>query len=422
VLDFNAVVYLDSVLTETKHITVGPNSSVSEVFKITAPKVPSTPSVSIKVSAPFLEKVLDYKVSFENCFDAGLDVQNILVCKNGYLSQKFTVRNTGSMKGNFKARIDSNWITLSSTQFDLNSGESKELTFLGNVPLSYAQEQTIVLESLSTNTSKTVPVITLTNEECNDLNSSMIKVVDANCCEGEIVPLTVRNNGYFAQSIGINSIKPEWISVTDSNLFLLPKTEKTIYLNIAPKAKDKGDFNAQIYFISDKNIQREINFLVHVLGDTCVVPEGFNEDTNSKVTDLNGIKVTEVKVDFVISNDSNENFTVTNISLGDVNSVVKFDSNRVLKPTESMTASIVAWFSGSAPMDKNVSVVIETSKGPITKTQLISFAGKDQSLSITGWFGAYTAPLLGILLFAIFVVIVVVLFGSSKKKKNGFKW
>ena len=86
-----------------------------------------------------------------------------------------------------------------------------------------------------------------------------------------------------------------------------------------------------------------------------------------------------------------------------------------------MTAQIVAWFSGSVPTDKNVSVVIETSSGSITKTQLISFEGKDQSFSITGWFGAYSAPLVGLLLFVIFVIIVVVLFKPTKKKKNGFR-
>ena len=39
-------------------------------------------------------------------------------------------------------------------------------------------------------------------------------------------------------------------------------------------------------------------------------PEDFDKDTNSKITYLDDLKVTEVKFDFVISNDSNEEFTI----------------------------------------------------------------------------------------------------------------
>lgn len=421
-LDFNANVYLNGVLVESKPIIVDANTSIREVFRITAPMVPSTPKVSVKVTAPFIEETLEYNFSFENCFDAGLDVSRILVCKDGYLTQKFLVKNEGSMTSQFNASIDSNWISLSSNVFDLNSGDTKEITLYGNVPQFYSEEQTILVESSSVNISKTVPVITLTNEECNDLNFDIVKVVDANCCEGKIVPLVIRNNGYFAQIIGISSVRPDWMTVSDSNMFLLPKEEGVTYINISPNAGNGGDFNAQLNLITDQNIKREVKFLVHVFGENCVIPDGFDTDTNSKVTDLNGLKVTEVKFDFVILNDSNSDFSVSNIIVSDLNAVVKFDSNKLLKPTESMTAEIVAWFTGSAPMDKNVSVIIETSNGTVTKTQLISFEGKDQSFSITGWFGAYSAPLLGLLFFAIFVIIVVMVFGSSKKKKKGFKW
>ncbi len=420
-MDFNANLYVNNVLLETKPILVDTLSSVKEVFKINSLTIPSTSKVSIRVVTPFIEKSLDYKYSFDNCFDADLSVSNILVCKNGYLSQKFLVTNKGSKTQSFRATIDSNWINLSNSVFDLNANESKEITIFGNVPQSYALEQTIVLESSEINVTKSVPVITLDNEECNDLNYKIAKVIDANCCEGKIVPLIIGNNGYFAQIVGVKVIAPEWLTVSDSNIFLLPNSVKTTYLNLSPPAGNEGDFNAQIILQTDRNISRTVNFTVHVFGGTCVVPEGFDKDTNSKVTDLNGVKVTEVSFDFVISNDSNSDFTVSNIFVNDLNAVVKFDSNKLLKPTQSMTAQIVASFTGSAPADKNVSVVIETSNGTVTKTKLISFAGKDQSFSITGWFSAFSAPLIGLVLFVIFLVIVVVLFGPTKKKKNGFK-
>jgi hypothetical protein len=421
-LDFNANIYINGLLKETKSIIIDAESTKQEIIKISALNVPSTINVSVKIVNPFLEKDLDYKYNFDNCFDADLDVSKILVCRNGYLSQKFLVENKGSKAQSFDVSIDSNWIYLSNSSFDLNANESKEITLYGNVPQSYADEQTILIQADEVNVSKSVPVITLENEECNNIEFVIASVIDANCCEGEIVPLVIKNKGYFAQIIGLNAVAPEWLKVSDSNIFLLPNSQTITYLHLSPPAGNDGNFSAQVTLQSDKNIQRDVNFIVHVFGGTCVVPEGFNPDTNSKVTDLNGLKVTEVIFDFVISNDSNEDFTVSNILVDDLNAVIKFDSNKLLKPTQSMTAQIIAWFTGSAPTDKNVSVIIETSNGPVTKTQLISFAGKEQqSFSITGWFGVYAAPLLGLLLFVIFVVIVVILFGPTKKKKNGFR-
>jgi len=420
-LDFNASIYLNGVLLETKPITVNASLSVKELFKLNAATIPANSVVSIKVVAPFIETNLDYNYLFQNCFDAGIDVSKILVCENGYLSQKVIIKNEGTMAQSFNATIDSNWISISNNSFDLNVNESKEIILSGNVPLSYADQQTIVVKSNSINISKSIPVVTLTNEECNDLNIKIVKVIDANCCEGKIVPLTIRNNGYFVQNIKLGVVSPVWVTISDSNINSVPNTQNTTYLHLAPPAGTDGNFDAFITLKTDKNIQRDINFIIHVFGGACEVPSGFDIDTNSKVTDLNGLKVTEVTFDFVVLNDSNADFIVNDIFVNDLNAVVKFDSNRLLKPTQSMTAQIVAWFTGSVPTDKNVSVVIETSNGVVTKTQLISFAGKDQLFSITGWFGVYSAPIFGFILFILIVGIVILLFAPAKKKKNGFR-
>lgn len=421
-LDFNVSIYFDEVLVENRSIIVNSNSVVSENFVIDAKNVPSELLIGIKAEAPFLKEELVYSYSFENCFQASLDATKILVCKNGYLSQEFVVKNEGSKRIEYKLSIDSDWINLSSSVFDLNSNESKRVTLFGNVPLNYPEEETITIKSDSFFTSKTIPVITLSNEECNELIYEISEEIDANCCESKIVPLKITNNGYFAQIIGINSVLPEWMIVSDSNIFLLPKEQGIVYLNLSPPAMVWGVVDARVDLVSDKNIKREVNFKVNVFGDSCIVPEGFNKDTNSKITDLNGLKITEVKFDFVISNDSNEEFTIKNIVIDDLNAAVKFESNTVLKPTESTNAQIIAWFTGSAPVDKNVSITIETSNGIITKTKEISFEGEKQSISITGWFGAYLAPIAGLVLFLLLVLIVFVLFSSSKSKSKGFKW
>lgn len=421
-LDFNAEFYVDGVLMNTQNVLMDSKSSVSRAFDFNAKAIPSESLIEVRVKAPFVEEELEYNYSFENCFQAALDISKILVCKNGYLTQEFTVKNEGSKRAQYKVSIGSEWIRLSNSVFDLNSKDFVRVNLFGAVPQEYSNEETVTISSDSFTISKTIPVITLSNEECNELNYEVSEVIDANCCEGTIIPLIIENNGYFAQIVGINPLLPEWVLVSDSNLFMLPKTQSIVYLNIYPPAGTKGEFDAKIDLVTDKNIQREVKFKVNVFGDNCVVPEGFNEDTNSKVSDLNGLKVTEVKFDFVISNDSNEEFTIKNIIVSDLNAVVKFESDLNLKPTESTTAQIIAWFSGSSPTDKNVSITIETSNGVITKTQEISFKGEEQQVSITGWFGAYVAPLAGLIVFLLLVVIVVVLFSSSKKKSKGFKW
>lgn len=420
-LDLNAEFYVDGVLIETQNIFLQSKSSTSREFEFDAKSIPSTSLIEVKAKASFIEEELAYEYNFENCFEAEFDISRILVCKNGYLTQEFTVKNKGSKRVEYEVNIGSEWIKLSNNSFDLDSKESANVRLFGFVPQVYADEETITITSDSFTTSKTVPVITLSNEECNALDYNMKQVIDANCCEGTIVPLTIQNNGYFAQIVGINPIVPEWVLVSDSNLFMLPKTQATVYVNIYPPAVIRGEYDGLIELVTDKNIQRDVEFLVNVIGDNCVVPEGFDKDTNSKITYLDDLKVTEVKFDFVISNDSNEEFTIKNVVVDDLNAIVKFKSDLTLKPTESTTAQIVAWFAGSAPTDKNVSITIETSSGLITKTHEISFdnsSEEPQHVSITSWFTAYAAPITGLILFLILVGIIVVLFSSTKNKKS----
>jgi uncharacterized membrane protein len=422
--DVNVSITLDNNTIETKAISLNANSSENVSFTIT-PLSAGTINETVLAKSAFAENKLSFPFVFENCYDASMQANNILVCKEGVVNQTFSFTNSGTATQNFKLSIDSNWLYFTQSEVLISGKETKTVSLVGSVPKEYALSQTITAQSIAGTLSKTVSVVTIPELECHDMNFAIQNTIDANCCDGTIVPLIVTNTGYFAQEIAVRAVVPPWVTLSEDSLSLLPKENKLLYVYVSPPAGTEGDYNATITISNDANITKEIKFVVRARGASCSLVVGADVNVNNTVSDTKVFTRKEVTVEFVVSNDSNVGFNVTNIAIKDMNATVDFNKGVFLLPGETTVVKLTTMFGeGIEPSDKNVSLTIETSAGTFEKSQLISFSGKEnEPLGITGWFSAYTAPIVGLLLLVLLILVVLALVSSKKAsaKKPKFK-
>jgi len=422
-MDVNVSMIVDNNTVETKTISVDAADSRNVKFSVT-PTNTGTINYTVLASSTFAETQLSSKFVFENCYDAQMQAENILVCKQGNVNQSFTFANKGTVAQNFQLSIDSNWLYFPQKEILINGGESKTVSLLGAVPEEYASTQTITAQSVAGTLSKTVSVITIPELECHDMNFVIQNIIDANCCDGTIVPLIVTNTGYFAQEIAVRAVVPPWVTLSEDSLSLLPKENKTVFVYVSPPAGTEGDYNATITISNDANVDKEINFIVRARGASCTLVVGGDVNVNNNVSETKVYTRKEVTVEFVVSNDSNVGFNVNNITVKDLNATVDFNKGVFLFPGETTVAKFTTTYAeGEEPLDKNVSILIETSAGNFEKFQVVSFSGNENGpFSITGWFSAYTAPIVGLLVLVLLILVVLALVSSkSNAKKPKFR-
>ena len=416
-VDANVSLNEGSLVLETKSVSLGAKSS-QEVSFVISPSATGKKQYVVSAVSVFAQTDTNFAYTFENCFESSLQVDDILVCKRGTVSQKFKLVNSGTKEQKFHISIDSNWLYFARSELTVAGGQTAEFLLLGFVPLDYASSQKITVESNEEKLSESVEVITLDNEECNDINYSIQKVVDANCCDGQVISLILGNNGYFDQYIGVKAVVPPWITISDANIYLLPNQTGVVYVYLSPPAGANGDYNALISISNDRNVLREANFLVHVSGTNCGPALNANLNVSNSVSNTESFTRNEVTLDLKITNDSNVGFNVNEVVIQDYNASVDFNKSTFLKTGESLTAKITVRFKEDQKIeDSNVSILIKTSAGDFTKTQFLRFSDAEpQGLSITGWFSAFNLPIIGLLLLILLVLVVLALRSSTSKK------
>jgi len=416
-LDANVSLKDSNLVLETKSVSLGADSSQEISFVINSVGKEERQFVVSAVSA-FAQADTNFVYTFENCFDSSLQAEDILVCNRGTVNQKFKIINNGSREQKFGIAIDSNWLFFANPELTVAGGQTAEFLLLGFVPLGYDSSQIITVESNEEKISESVKVITIDNEECNDINYSVQKVVDANCCDGEVIPIILGNNGYFDQYIGVKAVVPPWITISDTNIYLLPNQTGIVYLYLSPPAGASGDYNALIDISNDRNVSKEADFLIRVRGINCGPSLDADLNVANSVSDTKSFTRKEVSLDLKITNDSNIGFNVNEILVQDYNAVVDFNKSTFLNTGESLVAKITVRFREDEKIeDSNVSVLIKTSAGDFNKTQFLRFSETEpQGLSITGWFSAFNLPAVGLLLLVLLALFALALRSSKPKK------
>jgi uncharacterized membrane protein len=425
--DVNVSFSDNNSVIETKSLALESSASKEIVFSL-KPAVLGAHTFSVLAKIGFLaENGLSYNYSFENCYDVDFSINDAGVCETADLNQIATIKNNGTRDVVLNLVSPISWLNPVQRNVTVESGKQVSVSFVGKVPQGFDSNYfKISAQSPQVSVSKNIRIYRLSDASCNDLSFSGVPdLVDVNCCAGKIISLEVKNAGYFSQKINLRKVFPDWVTVSENSVTLAKGESKIVYVYFSPPAGTNGKIQGKINLSNDRNVSKDVLFNLNVFGGNCGL---FNADVNigNKVIDTNVITRKEVTVEVVLTNDSNLGFNVNNVlirdsnSMKDLNVVVDFNKGTFLAPKESLTVSVTAKFAeGEEPVDKNVVMVISTSAGEFTKTQLINFSEKAQeNVSITGWFSAFAMPIVGILVVILLVLIILALISSGKKEKE----
>jgi uncharacterized membrane protein len=258
-------------------------------------------------------------------------------------------------------------------------------------------------------------------EECYSFKADYVQdFLDINCCQGKIVDLNITNTGYFASRYDLKKLAPEWVDFSDTNIIIASGETKTVYVYFHPPAGTSGQIKSKILITPQRGTEKEVLFDLNVFGGYCGLAYSVDLNVENNVSTTEEFTRKEITVDFVVKNDSNFGFTVSNISVKDFNSTADFNKGIFLQPGESTTTKIKIMFSENQVVeDQEVTVLVDTSVGQFEKKQFVKFSDATTAEGgITGFFGQYVAPIAGLILLLVLLVILLVVSGSAKGKKK----
>jgi uncharacterized membrane protein len=414
--DVNVFLFDGTTLVETKSVLLEAFSSKTVSFKIDS-NVAADKNYSVVAKSIFAQAQTRFNYSFQNCFDAKVTANDVEVCAGTHLKSVIKIFNAGTKDQEFRLNVESNWLFFEQTYVSVKSGETVDVNLSGMVPSDFSEAQLLNIESANEKIQRIINIVYLSDNECNGIEYTAPLVVDANCCAGTIVPVLITNKSSFNHFISFSAIAPEWILLSDSNAFFGAWESKTFYAYLSPPAKSDGNYVAKIILSNDANVSKEANFKVMVFGGNCTPQFDAQLNVSNKSTDLNTESGKVISIDFTIKNDSNVGFNVNEISIMDLNATIDFNQGTFLSAGSSLVAKIIVDSnSGVVPSSKEVTFLVKTSVGDFNKTQKLSFSDSDQSLSITGWFSSFWAPIGGFALLILLMIIVLVLNSRNSKK------
>jgi|GEM_PF-1089007 len=414
--DLNLEFSYDGNLVSKKSVYLEANSSQTVNFDLNSSLV-SSGIVLVKAESDFVLEKHETEFSFENCYDSVVDFPSqMLVCVQGTVNEEIVLTNRGTRSQNYTLSSGVNWLYFSPAVIDINAQSSSKAVLLGTVPFEYPNQIEISAVSNAGTIRKTVDIITLSNEECNAFEVSAPLVVDANCCAGTVIPIVLKNTGYFDQELGLKVSAPEWFALSETSASILPKEETIVYAYISPSAGSDGNYNIEITAFTDSNLSDSFTMTVRVFGGACGLDNDIDLGISSSFAGTDANDMNTVILNFVIVNDSNAGFTITRIYDADSNREFLFDSNVYLLPGEKIDANFsILPLAGETKREMNI--VIETTAGTLTKSVDVSLTEKEE-ISITGFFSAFGAPLLGSLLLILLLALILLALRPAKENKQ----
>lgn len=389
-------------------------------------------NVTVTAQTQYASSKLDFNFEVMNCYDIQVVVPKIKACPGAVIRDKLVFKNEGVRDQTININIDTApWVVFDSAKVIVPAGEEVEVYFTANIPSVVDQMYFLRLISYSPGLDNDIVKAVLREQdistnmyfELNDRDACYAyeaiytsSHLDINCCQGKIVDLNITNLGYFTQRIDLKRIAPEWVDFSDVNVVIPQGETKVVYIYFHPPAGTNGKIISTIELTNQIGTKKTIEYDLNVFGGNCGL--AYRVDLNVENTIGNTTEFTrkEVVVDFLVSNDSNYGFAVNNIYVQDYNSKVEFEEGVFLQPGESTTAKLTVMIPEGVPLeDKTVSVIVETSVGTFTKSQLVKFSEAGQDLFSTGLFGQYVAPITGLLLLLIILVAVLVIASKTRK-------
>ena len=433
--EVTAKITVTGVEAETTEVKVGAKSSREFYLKID-PKSIGEKKIVVVAEAQGLSKTsIEYDFNVKNCYDIEVKVPTIKVCPDTESRNKIIFTNKGTEDQTININIkEAPWIRFESNKVLVPAGKTVEVYFDMQVPSQVKEKYVLGLISYSPGLDGDIVKAVLresdistdiffemnTFDECYSFKAEYIQdYLDINCCQGKVVDLNITNTGYFTSAYDLKKVAPEWVDFSDTRVTIDSGETKTVYVYFHPPAGVSGQVKSKILVTPQKGNTKELYFDLNVYGGHCGLSYEVDLNVENSVSKTKEFTRKEITVDFVVKNDSNIGFTVSNISVKDFNSKADFNKGIALQPGESITTKITITTSENEELkDQEVTVVVDTSVGQFEKKQFVKFSeSKSIGGSISGLFGQFVAPVAGLLLLIVLLVIIIAIFGTSKGKK-----
>ncbi len=388
--------------------------------------------VTITAQTQYASSKLEFDFEVMNCYDLKVVVPKVSACPEAVVRDKLIFKNDGVRDQTVNINLEqAPWVTFDSAKVIVPAGQEVEVYFTANVPSVVDQLYLLKLISYSPGLDNDIVKAVLREQDIStnmyfelyDKNACYSyeakytsSHLDINCCQGKVVDLNITNTGYFTQRIDLRKIAPEWVDFSDTNV-VVPKGEtKVVYVYFHPPAGNNGKVISTIELTNQVAMTKTIEYDLNVFGGNCGLAYRVDLNVENSIGNTTEFTRKEVTVDFLVSNDSNYGFAVNNIYVQDYNSIVEFERGVFLQPGESTTAKLTVLIPEGVPLeDKTVDVMVETSVGTFTKSQLIKFSEAGENIFATGLFGQYIAPIGGLMILLIILVVVLVIAAKTKK-------
>ncbi len=162
---------------------------------------------------------------------------------------ELNVTNNGKWDETFVISSDADWVSFPEDTVTLSPGETKTVTATANPPRTSPGTLSITFaatpEDQRFSYVKDSSTVSLELKDCYNFNASL-EPEESRICSGESAGFTLflRNTGIFPDIYTLST--PEWVSVSNRSVTLLPSEEREIKLAASPEAAGVSGFDVKI--------------------------------------------------------------------------------------------------------------------------------------------------------------------------------
>jgi len=249
---------LDSNEERSLTLFIAPSNISSGVYYV---------NISAKSLTSYAKAELNLSVAVENCYTFEASLSPIIkeACQGSLDKLKLIVRNTGKLPDNYTIEIEEpKWVLPEKTDISLDPNSTKEVDLY--IDATDVEEGFYTISAL------------IKSKHANATITGKLKIIDCYAakllvspsleelcpCERKEMPITIANEGKFAQNFTLSIEAPEWIEVESKELAVSPGKTKSVNIIANVPCDAKGNHTVKITAKSDKKTL-EVKRIVRIL-------------------------------------------------------------------------------------------------------------------------------------------------------------
>ncbi len=224
-------------------------------------------NISAKSLTSYATAKLSLAVIVENCYVLEASLIPVIkeVCQGGLDKLKLVIKNAGKLPDNYTIEVkEPKWVLPEKTDISLDPNSTKEVTLY--IDATDIKEGfytiSILVKSKHANTTITGKIKVV---DCYAAKLLMSPSLEELCpCEKRKIPITIANEGKFAQNFTLDIKAPEWIKIESKKLAVAPGKTESVNLIVNVPCDAKGNYTVSITAKSDKKslkIERVVKIL-----------------------------------------------------------------------------------------------------------------------------------------------------------------